>query len=414
MTRRIETNERVAQWGQVFTRQDIVKQLLALRRNTGRTLEPSAGDGQISQHLNDCVAIELDATIAPPGALVMDFMAYPIKEKFSSIVGNPPYVRHQDILPETKKLLNDEMFDARSNLYLHFIAKCIRHLKPGGELILITPRDFIKMTGARKMNAWLYSQGTITDFIETGDAHIFGAYVPNCAIFRFEKGRTDRRMSDGRLFQESNGQLLFLRNTYTVPFSDCFDVKVGAVSGADEIFIHPEGNFEFVCSTTAEEGGTRRAFYNVRNPYLEHHRELLIARKVKKFDETNWWMWGRHQYQTDRPRIYVNAKTRRAEPFFLHECSNFDGSILALFPKNPYVDLERLVFLLNTNVDWADLGFVCDGRFMFAQGSLQTCSLPAVFSEFSIHANQKPGKQSMSKRMSGKPKSDGATASYAR
>jgi adenine-specific DNA-methyltransferase len=46
----------------------------------------------------------------------------------------------------------------------------VRHLRPGGELIFIVPRDFIKLTAARKLNAWLFEQGSITDFIETGDA----------------------------------------------------------------------------------------------------------------------------------------------------------------------------------------------------------------------------------------------------
>ena len=40
----------------------------------------------------------------------------------------------------------------------------------------------------------------------------------------------------------SHGQLLFLRGDYTVPLSALFDVKVGAVSGADDVFVHPKGN----------------------------------------------------------------------------------------------------------------------------------------------------------------------------
>ena len=43
--------------------------------------------------------------------------------------------------------------------------------------------------------------------------------------------------------------------------------------------------------------------------------------------------------------------------------------------------LLDLVFddLLNDAVDWQELGFVCDGRFLFAQRSLQNCMLPDVF-----------------------------------
>jgi adenine-specific DNA-methyltransferase len=51
------------------------------------------------------------------------------------------------------------------------------------------PREFIKLTAAKKLNAWLYEQGSITHFYETGDTRVFGEHTPNCAIFRFEKGR---------------------------------------------------------------------------------------------------------------------------------------------------------------------------------------------------------------------------------
>lgn len=372
---------RVVNFGQVFTRDDIVRRMLGLRKSKGRTLEPSAGDGAFSRHIPGCVAIEIDRSVAPKGAKVQDFFSYPISEKFDCIVGNPPYVRHRDIHAETKRLLDGTHFDRRSNLYLYFIEKCVRHLKPHGELIFIVPRDFIKLTSARKLNAWLYKQGTITDFIETGDSNIFGSYVPNCAIFRFEKGRTDRRMSDGRVFGEVNGQLVFRHGNYEVPLSDLFDVKVGAVSGADDIFVHPKGKTEFVCSTTFDTGITRRAYYDVRNKYLEQFKDRLLARRVRVFDESNWWMWGRKHYAKDAPRIYVNVKTRKSNPFFLHKCNNYDGSILALFPRDEKMDLAKAVDLLNNSVDWNDLGFVCDGRYMFNQRSLQNCLLPDSFTK---------------------------------
>lgn len=311
----------------------------------------------------------------------MDFFAYPEDEKFETVIGNPPYVRYQDILPETRSRLNGTMFDGRSNLFLFFIEKAVRHLVDGGELIFIVPRDFIKLTSARKLNAWLYEQGSITEFIETGDSNIFGPYVPNCAIFRFEKGRRDRRMSDGRVFSHVGGQLMFLRSDYSLPLAELFDVRVGAVSGADEIFTHPAGNMSFVCSKTAETGETRRMYFDVINEHLLSHKERLLQRRVTKFDESNWWQWGRLHHRSDSERIYVNGRTRRAEPFFTHPCKDYDGAVLGLFPKQPGLDIQRAVEMFNTRVDWHELGFVCDGRFLFTQRSLQTCMLPPCFAE---------------------------------
>ncbi len=386
----------VAQLGQVFTPPNVVDFMLGLCRNRGRILEPSAGDGAFFKALqarrSDCVGIEIDARVAPAGARICDFFDYPLSEQFDSIVGNPPYVRYQDVAVDTKKKLKSELFDGRSNLFLFFIEKCIRHLKPGGELVFIVPREFIKLTAAKKLNAWLYAQGSITHFYETGDVRVFDAATPNCAIFRFEKGRMDRRMDDGRRCVEADGQLMFLRDDHSVRLADVFAVKVGAVSGADQIFTHAKGNMEFVYSKTVETGATRRMLYGIKHPYLDKHKEELLARRVKVFDESNWWQWGRAFPISEHPRIYVNGRTRKPEPFFLHDCNSFDGSILALFPKNQRIsrrDLIECTMMLNKEVDWQQLGFVCDGRFIFTQRSLQNCLLPEKFSRYLPSAKPK-------------------------
>jgi len=382
--------------GQVFTPANIVESMLGLCQNQGRFLEPSAGDGAffdlLRQRGADCVGIEIDPRVAPAGAEIGDFFAYPLSEQFDSIVGNPPYVRYQDIAAATRQRLDSELFDARSNLFLFFIEKAVRHLKPGGELVFIVPREFIKLTAAKKLNAWLYAQGSITHFYETGDVRVFGEHTPNCCIFRFEKGRFDRRLADGRIFTEVGGQLMFLRDDHGLRLSDLFTVKVGAVSGADRIFTHPKGNMEFVCSKTVDTGQTRRMLYGIQHPHLRQHKEQLLARRVTTFDESNWWQWGRACPFNDHPRIYVNGRTRQTEPFFLHDCNNYDGSVLALFPKNTRIsrrDLNKCVLMLNREVDWQQLGFICDGRFLFTQRSLQTCLLPAAFSRFLPPASPK-------------------------
>ena len=379
----------VDQLGQVFTPPEVVDFMLDLCRNDGRVLEPAAGDGAFVRLLRergcDHIAIEIDPRVAPAGAEVRDFFDYPLSEQFDTIVGNPPYVRFQDVAVNTRKRLKSDFFDGRSNLFLFFIEKCVRHLKPGGELVFIVPREFIKLTAARKLNTWLAGEGSITDFFETGDRRIFGEHTPNCAIFRFEKGRMERRMNDGRSFTEVNGQLMFLRDDYRVRFRDVFRVKVGAVSGADHIFTHPKGNMEFVCSKTVETGETRRMLYGIKHPHLDKYKAELLARRVRHFDESNWWQWGRAFPINLKPRIYVNGRTRKPAPFFLHDCNAFDGAVLALFPKNERIarrDLIECTMLLNHEVNWQELGFVCDGRFLFTQRSLQTCLLPEKFARF--------------------------------
>ena len=367
--------------GQVFTPPHIVRRMLALRQNNGAILEPAAGDGAFLRDLNGkAVGIEIDRRFAKiSGALPMDFFDYPTSRKFNCVVANPPYVRFQDIPRATKAKLDLTLFDSRSNLYLFFIEKSLRHLADGGEMIFITPRDFLKATAARKLNRRLYESGTITHFAELGDARIFAGATPNCAIWRFVKGDFSRRADGGRTFTLApGGQILFCGGDYTVPFSDIFFVKVGAVSGCDEAFIHPRGNREFVYSQTAANGETRRMIYNIYHPALARRKRLLMARKIRAFSEKNWWQWGRAHCESDLPRIYVNAKTRNPKPFFIHPCNNYDGAVLAVFPRDARADVGRLCAMLN-QVNWQELGFVCDGRFLFAQRALEQTLLPRAF-----------------------------------
>ena len=375
--------------GQVFTPEGIVREMLALRQNKGSVLEPACGEGAFLKKLRESdppeavLGLELDPSLpAGKGVWRGDFFAFPLKNQFDTVIGNPPYVRHQDILPETKRLLPRfcpaGWFDRRSNLYLFFIAKSMAHLRRGGELIFITPRDFLKATAARRLNSELYRQGSVTHYRELGDLPVFRGYAPSCAIWRWEKGRLDRRMPGGQgWFSHSGGQLWFgLRRKGRRRLADLFDVKVGAVSGADRIFTNERrGNADMVCSQTAADGKTRRMIYNRKDKALRPYKKELLRRKIRAFNESNWWEWGRRHCERQGPRVYVNCKTRNPRPFFTHASAEYDGSVLALFPKDPDTDTGRAAAILN-GADWRGLGFGCGGRLLFSQRSLQNAPAP--------------------------------------
>ena len=360
----------VAHLGQVFTPSKIVSQMLSLRKNRGCVLEPSAGDGAFLKRLEkEAVGIEYDKKIsAISGAVNIDFFAYKTAQKFDTIIGNPPYVTYKAIEKSTQKILPMERFDKRSNLYLFFIDRCIDFLNDKGEIIFITPRDFLKATSSKKLNERLYNEGAFTHYYELGDTSIFKGYTPNCAIWRWEKGRSDKRLQTGGTFMCVNGQICFTAEKTQQILGDFFDVKVGAVSGADTIFTSPKGDTEFVCSTTRKDRSLRKMIYNRFDESLLPHKQMLINRRIKKFDEHNWWQWGRKYYETEGERIYVNCKTRHTKPFFKSEVQAYDGAMLALIPRED-IYINKAVEKLN-KTNWEKLGFVCDGRLMLTQRSL--------------------------------------------
>ena len=346
--------------------------MLSLRQNNGNVLEPSAGDGAFLKHLEpNAIGLEVDINhITDERIILKDLFDYFPKFKFSTIIGNPPYVRYQDIKYYTRMRINDYPLDKRTNLYILFMWKCIDLLKNNGELIFITPRDFMKATSAKLLNKKLYEEGTFTHFQELGDQKIFKGFSPNCAIWRWVKNKRKSKVLDnGKLFNEEGGQIWF-GNKNIRKISDYFEVKVGAVSGADHIFLHNKGNVEFVYSKTNKTGNTRRMIYQRKHSSLNKHKGELLKRNVRSFNDKNWWKWGREYPHREGERIYVNTKTREKNPFFISEIPAFDGSILALFPLQNDVNLEEWVLLLNST-DWNSLGFVCDGRFKFTQRSLE-------------------------------------------
>ncbi|MDE7447681.1 MAG: Eco57I restriction-modification methylase domain-containing protein, partial [Helicobacter sp.] len=106
--------------GQVFTPRHIVDTMLRLAKNAKRLenprfLEPSCGDGAFLRHLpSNAVGVEIDTNLCADSALEskivhIDFFALSLDEKFDCIIGNPPYVRYQDIVDSTKDVSNTHL-----------------------------------------------------------------------------------------------------------------------------------------------------------------------------------------------------------------------------------------------------------------------------------------------------------------
>ncbi|BDB64142.1 hypothetical protein T36_0589 [Helicobacter cinaedi] len=133
----------------------------------------------------------------------------------------------------------------QANLYLYFIEKCFRHLKENGELIFIVPRDFIKLTSARIVNELLLKNGTITDFYDYGDTKLFKEACPNVCIFRYEKNNFSyltNTFFGVRHLIINDGIISFADNREVSPLGAIFDIKVGAVSGKDDMFVSQKGD----------------------------------------------------------------------------------------------------------------------------------------------------------------------------
>ncbi|MDR2526844.1 MAG: class I SAM-dependent methyltransferase [Rickettsiales bacterium] len=360
------------QFGQFFTPDELADFCIKLIKNNGNILEPSCGDGAFYKikKKND-VFIELDKNvIKQKDVLNINFFDYSIKNKFSTVIGNPPFVDNS--LFEIKHKTNIKV---KANLYQYFIEKCFYHLKKDGEIIFIVPREFLKLTSSKIINDLLYKNGTITHFYDFGDRKFFNGACPNICVFRYEKDNFTYKTSTFKGEFNcilTNGIIYFTKLQNVTTLKKLFDVKVGAVSGADKYFQSKKG-IDFVYSGTGKTGKLKKMLYNT-SENLEQYKDILIKRKIKKFNENDWWKWGRSvNFQNDRERVYVNCRTRNKQPFFYSKCHNYDGSILALFPKFK-ANIKEVIKKLNS-IEWDELGFMTGGRFIFTQKSLENAPI---------------------------------------
>jgi adenine-specific DNA-methyltransferase len=363
----------------------VAGQMLSLKRNFGRSADPASRPNGFGEKVSGC--IEFGSVQRSDKTQVdFEFLNTSGIGQFDTIIGEPPFcgAREYELVANESSLL-----DKRANSYVRFIERSIDALAIGGEMIFFTSKSFLRASGCALLNEKLFDKGTITHFFDLGDRVFYDGEHQNSMVWRFEKGDYSRKtvtLHGDRQFVCSSGQLLFIESgVKRLRIGDLFSVRVGAISGANEIFASEEhGNVEFVVSSTARDGKTRRMIWCPEGPtaYLEGFKAELSARRVAKFNEKTWWHWGRTECLSDEPRIYVNERSRHKKPFFEHPCKRYDSSVLALFPKNQLICTSRSVDVLN-EVDWGGLGFTNDGRFMFSQKALEDAIVPLELKDFS-------------------------------
>ena len=378
--------------GQYFTTHSVL--LNAVKKfvlnDRGVVLEPSCGAGHIVDHLlkngdkRAFECIEIDDGIEQLETLKntdsvrihsADFLEYQTDKKFSTIVGNPPYVKRK----------------GKRNLYIDFIAKCIDLLEDDGELVFVIPSDFFKLTSASSVKNQMMEEGTITHVFHPHDEKFFKNASQDVIVLRYQKGlftRTTHYNEETRTLSCHNGNMFFENGDETTEhLSDLFHIKVGMVSGADKIYKNDDlGNLK-----VKSYSGTHTYIYHDELPtqppslveYLNQHKDALIKRGIRKFTETDWFKWGCPRnvgFMKDHEGeecIYCATITRKKQVFFKGKVCLFDGSLLCLLPKKQ-LDIDKVLAYLNSETFLES--FLYSGRYKMGQKSLLDASIPVILS----------------------------------
>jgi tRNA1(Val) A37 N6-methylase TrmN6 len=98
------------------------------------------------------------------------------EEGFDIIIGNPPYVRQEEI-KEFKAAFKElyDCFTGVADLYVYFYERSIKLLKTGGVLTFISSNKFFRAGYGEKLRAFLSQKTSLQQVIDFGDAPVFTA-----------------------------------------------------------------------------------------------------------------------------------------------------------------------------------------------------------------------------------------------
>ena len=372
--------------GQYFTTSKVLRNKVVefVLNEPSRILEPSVGQGDLVQEICknksniEYDMFEIDKSIkmldgVPLNVIYKDFMKVEILRKYKTIVGNPPFVR-------TKK----------GNLYIDFIEKCYSLLENGGELVFIIPSDFFKLTSASKLLDKMLENGSFTHIYHPHKENLFKNATIDVLIFRYCKDKmlSKKILYNGEVLHVINneGLVTFKRNKNksNVSFKEYFNIYVGIISGRKNIYKKDElGNIEVL-----NGNGIKERFIFIKkfpsereeiNTYLLKHKKELISRKIRKFNERNWFEWGAPRNMKwveecmGKDCIYVNNLTRKEKVAFKGKVGYFGGQLIILIPKKE-CNLNKIIKYMNSEVFKEN--FMYSNRFKIGHRQISNSYIP--------------------------------------
>ncbi len=112
---------------------------------------------------------------------------------FDVVIGNPPYVRMQNIDKKTVEFFNEEYFSSYKNydLYILFAEKTFSLIKDKGLVSFIMPKKFVVTDYGKKFKEFLFQNFYLKRFVDFNDLQIFTDATTYTGIFIFDKSEKD-------------------------------------------------------------------------------------------------------------------------------------------------------------------------------------------------------------------------------
>ncbi len=250
---------------------------------------------------------------------------------FDCIIGNPPYIRQEqikDLKPLLEKQYQD-FYNSTADIYTYFFALSFQLLKDKGFSAFITSNKYARAKYGAKLREWLLKKTTIVSYMELNALKVFESAAVDTSIMNFIKQTPPKEsgfkyyeptpndkddlkstpslsMKQNALSTESfifaNATLLDLRDkieSVGTPLKD-WDIQIyrGILTGANEAFIIPTEKRDAIlnaCKTQEERERTERLI-----------KPILRGKDIKRYSYEWAHLWvifiPWHFPNTDNPK----------------------------------------------------------------------------------------------------------------
>lgn len=190
-------------YGQYFTIDLIADFMVSLisHPKSSKVAEPSCGrgvflDNLIKQGFSNIIAYEIDSTLGAKYDFIkyMSFLGVPTSEKYSVVIGNPPYIRWKNLEAELKSELEtnpiwNKYFNSLCDYLFIFILKSIEHLEKNGELIFICTEYWMNTTHSVSLRNYMCQNGYFTEIYHFKETPLFEKVTASFIIFKYVKSK---------------------------------------------------------------------------------------------------------------------------------------------------------------------------------------------------------------------------------
>ena len=211
---------------------------------------------------------------------------YKIDTKFDLIIGNPPYIKFQDMDIETRNLLLKNYKTTKKgafNTYFAFFELGYKLLNKNGKMGYITPNNYFTSLAAVSLREYFFKNRAIYKIIDFKDIKVFDAQTytaitfinksinntilfdkisqtKNYSDFLTQLNFSDNKVDDlnskkWRLLKSKEQNNIKIIENIGTPIIELFDISAGIATLKDEVY--------FIDSSTLENGYYKKEMNNI-------------------------------------------------------------------------------------------------------------------------------------------------------